>query len=169
VEANMVKDGRGITVRLLLAVGAVVAGLGYIVLRLWVDAGHGLPGASLGSAVLLLFMALGIYFAGLPVRRFQRGDSSKLLSPLRATRTLVLAQAAALTGALVVGWYAAQALVLLPNLDVASVREDGLKVLALILAGLALCVAGLLVQAMCRIDGGEHEDEDEDRDRERDA
>jgi len=59
--------------------------------------------------------------------------------------------------------------VLLPNLDVASVREDGLKVLALILAGLALCVAGLLVQAMCRVDGGEHEDEDEDRDRDRDA
>jgi len=164
----MVKDGRGITVRLLLAIGAVVAGLGYIVLRLWVDAGHGLPGASLGSAVLLLFMAFGIYFAGLPVRRFQRGESSKPLSPLRATRTLVLAQAAALTGALVVGWYAAQALVLLPNLDVASVRGDGLRVLALILTGLALCVAGLLVQAMCRIDGGEHEDEDWDRDQDRD-
>ena len=63
-------------------------------------------------------------------RRFLRGEATRPLSPLRAMRTLVLAQAAALTGALVAGWYAAQALVLLPDADVDSVRAAMLRSLA---------------------------------------
>ena len=95
----------------------------------------------------MVFMAVGVYCAGLPVRRFLRGEATRPLSPLRAMRTLVLAQAAALTGALVAGWYAAQALVLLPDADVDSVRAAMLRSLAVCVSGVLLVVAGLLVQA----------------------
>jgi hypothetical protein len=158
----MVRDGRGISVRLVLGVGVVVAALSWIGLRLWTDGGHGLPDGSWASAVLLLFMAVGIYFAGLPVRRWQRGESAKPLSMMRAMRTLVLAQAAALTGAAVAGWYAAQVIVRLPDFDVASVRQDTVRFVVLLVAGVALSASGLAVQRMCRIDDDSH-DEDHDR------
>ena len=105
-------------------------------------------------------MAVGVYCAGLPVRRFLRGEATRPLSPLRAMRTLVLAQAAALTGALVAGWYAAQALVLLPDADVPTVRAAMLRSLAVCVSGALMIAAGLLVQAMCRLD-----DTDDERDR----
>ena len=79
-------------------------------------------------------------------------------------RTLVLAQAAALTGALVAGWYAAQALVLLPDADVDSVRAAMLRSLAVCVSGVLMIVAGLLVQAMCRIDDQDRDQNDRDRD-----
>ncbi|HET7477246.1 MAG TPA: DUF3180 domain-containing protein [Dermatophilaceae bacterium] len=134
---------------------AVVAlgwtGLAFVGLRWWSDQGNRLPGASWAAAVLVVFMAAGVYAAGLPVRRFLRGHARTPMNPLRAMRTVVLAQAAALTGALVTGWYAAQALVLLPNLDVATVRSAALEAAALAAAGGVLTAAGLRAQAMCRL------------------
>ena len=159
----MVKDARGVTVRLVLTVVVAVTGLSWIVLRWWTDSGHVLPGPSWGSAVLLVFMAAGIYVAGLPVRRWQRGESTKPLSMVRALRTLVLAQAAALTGAMVTGWYAALVLLRLGDLDVAAVRADALGTLVLVGAGVLLTVAGLLAQRMCRVDEDRDEKRDEDR------
>jgi Na+/proline symporter len=123
---------------------------------------------SWGALVLLVFMAAGVFFAGLPVRRFLRGRAKKSLNPLRAMRTLVLAQAAALTGALVAGWYVAQVLVLLPDFDVHSLRSLGLRVAALAAGGVLLATAGLVAQAMCRVDG-DHPDRDLDRDRDDEA
>ena len=74
---------------------------------LYLNSGGLLPPASWISAVLLAVMAALVFAAGLPVRRFLRGQATKPLSPIRAARTLVLAQAAALTGAGVLGFYAA--------------------------------------------------------------
>lgn len=169
----MVKDGRGVTVALVAVVGILAAGVSYLGLRVWVDLGHSLPVASWGGAVLLVFMAIGIYFAGLPVRRFVQGRARKELSPMRAMRTLVLAQAAALTGAAVFGWYAAHVLVLLPDLDVDTARRAAVRALVLCAASILLVVAGLLAQRMCRFDdkdrqgAGGPEDTSEGTDRER--
>jgi len=170
METDVVRDGRGVSVRLVLVVALLATAVAWIGLRLWFDAGHALPGASWGGAVLIVFMAVGVYFAGLPIRRFLRGEADRPLSPLRAMRTLVLAQAAALTGALVAGWYAAQALILLPDADVDSVRAAMLRSLALSVSGVLMIVAGLLVQSMCRIDDQDldHDDRDRDADRARD-
>ena len=79
-------------------------------------------------------------------------------------RTLVLAQAAALTGALVTGWYAAQVLVLLPDFDVDSQRTLGVRAAALAAGGVLLAIAGLVAQGMCRVDG-DPRGRDFDRDR----
>jgi hypothetical protein len=148
----MLRNGRGVTIRLVLAVSVVVTGLSYLILRLWTDQGGTLPPASWGGFIVLVFMACGVFFAGLPVRRFLRGKATRPLNPIRAMRTLVLAQASALTGAVVTGWYIARVLVLLPTLDVPSHRTLAIRLAALAVGGVVMVVAGLLTQAMCRVD-----------------
>lgn len=144
---------RGVTVRLVLLVGLVATALAYLALRFWTAQGEALPPSSWGALIVLVFMACGVFFAGLPVRRFLRGQAKKPLNPMRAMRTVVLAQASALTGALVAGWYLAQILVLLPDFDVPSRRALVWRLAALAAGGVLMVVAGLLVQAMCRVDG----------------
>jgi hypothetical protein len=148
----MVSGGRGITIRAVLVIGLVATALGYLVLRIWTQQGGALPPAPWGALVVLVFMACGVFFAGLPVRRFLRGRAKKTLNPIRAMRTVVLAQASALTGALVAGWYVAQILVVLPDFDIASVRSFAWRLAALAAGGILMVVAGFLVQAMCRVD-----------------
>ncbi|NMM35490.1 MAG: DUF3180 domain-containing protein [Phycicoccus sp.] len=159
----MVKDGRGVSIRLVLLFGLAVAAIAYPGLRVWTGRGNELPPASWGAVIVLVFMAGGVFFAGLPIRRFLRGQAKKPLNPLRAMRTLVLAQAAALTGAMVAGWYLAQVVSLLPNLDIDSVRAVAIRLGALSAAAVLMAIAGLVAQAMCRIDGGgKGEDTDAD-------
>ena len=105
----MVNEGRGLRWAQLAGIALVVGLLSWLGWRLYLNAGHLLGPASWVSAVLLVAMAVLVIGAGLPVRRFLRGEARKTLSPIRAARTLVLAQAAALTGSGVLGWYAAQA------------------------------------------------------------
>ena len=97
-------------------------------------------------------MAVLVVSAGLPVRRFLRGEARKPLSPIRAARTLVLAQAAALTGAAVLGWYAAQAVHALVDIDLGDYRGLFWRLLTLCVAALLLTVAGMVTQRMCRVD-----------------
>lgn len=155
----MVRDGRGVSIRLVLLLGLAVTAVAYPGLRVWTGQGHELPPASWGAVIVLVFMACGVFFAGLPIRRFLRGQAKKPLNPLRAMRTLVLAQAAALTGALVAGWYLAQVVVLFPNLDIDSVRAVAVRLGALSAAAVLMAIAGLVAQAMCRVDGGDGGDE----------
>lgn len=151
----MVRDGRGVSIRLVLLLGLVVSGFAYLGLRIWTSRGGYLAQASWGALIVLVFMACGVFFAGLPVRRFLRGEAKRSLNPMRAMRTLVLAQAAALTGALVAGWYLAQVAVLLPDFDIATRRTLVLQLAALAAGGALMSVAGLLTQAMCRVDKGD--------------
>lgn len=162
----MVTGGRGVTIRLVLLAGAVATALGYLLLRIWIGHGGTMPPATWGALIVLVFMACGVFFAGLPVRRFLRGQAKKPLNPIRAMRTVVLAQASALTGAVVTGWYLAQLLVLLPNFDIGSVRSLAWRMAALAAGGVLMVVAGLVTQAMCRVD---KEQGDHDADREGDG
>ncbi|MBK8468515.1 MAG: DUF3180 domain-containing protein [Candidatus Phosphoribacter sp.] len=139
----------GVRLRLIASITLVVAIVALAALRLFaLDP----PTPGWAGVVLLAFMAVGVFFAALPVRRILQGRATKALSPLRAARSLVLAQAAALTGAGLVGWYAAQAVALLPNLDVDSQRARLWLLLGHLVAGAVLVVSGLLAQRMCRID-----------------
>jgi Protein of unknown function (DUF3180) len=166
----MLRGGRGVTIRLVLLLAAVACGFSYLVLRLWTGQGGALPPASWGGLVVLVFMASGVFFAGLPVRRFLRGQSTRTLNPIRAMRTLVLAQACALTGAVVTGWYLAQVLVLLPDLDVSSRRTLAVRLTALAAGGVLMMIAGLMVQAMCRVDKDDRDpDGDPNGSRDRDG
>jgi len=165
----MLRDGRGITIRLALLLAVVACGFWYLVLRLWTGQGGALPPSSWAGLIVLVFMASGVFFAGLPVRRFLRGQATKPLNPIRAMRTLVLAQACVLTGAVVTGWYTAQVLLLLPDLDVSSRRSLAVRLAALAVGGVLMMIAGLAVQSMCRVNGGDRgSDGRQDGDRDRD-
>lgn len=148
----MLRGGRGVTIRLVLLFAAAAGAFSYLVLRLWAGQGGAPPPASWGGLIVLVFMAVGVFSAGLPVRRFLRGQSTRSLNPIRAMRTLVLAQACALTGAVVTGWYTAQVLLLLPDLDVSSRQTLAVRLAALAAGGVLMVIAGLAVQAMCRVD-----------------
>lgn len=166
----MVRGGRGVTVRLVVLLAVAVTAVCYLGFHLLIGRGGALPQASWSALIVLVFMATGVFFAGLPVRRFLRGQSKKTLNPIRAMRTLVLAQATALTGAMVTGWYVAQVLVLLPDAGIASVRTFVIRLAALAAGGVLLVIAGLLAQAMCRVDGGRRDgDQDRDQDDEEEA
>ncbi len=159
----MVRGGRGVTLPLVLLLGLVVTGFAYLGLRVWDLQNSLLLQTSWGALIVLVFMACGVFFAGLPVRRFLRGQAKKSLNPLRAMRTLVLAQAAALTGGLVSGWYLAQVLVLMPDFDIESRRALGVRCAALSAGGVLLAVAGLLAQGMCRVDKSDEDDDGDDK------
>ncbi|WP_370891104.1 DUF3180 domain-containing protein [Janibacter sp. GXQ6167] len=105
---------------------------------------------------LLVLMAVIVLAIGWPVRRHTHGG--KRVESLRAARVLGLAQASALTGAGVAGVYLGPLLRLLPDLGWADSSERALRLGLAVLAALAVVVAGLVVQAWCRV----NEDDDED-------
>ncbi|KRF29226.1 hypothetical protein ASG91_06500 [Phycicoccus sp. Soil802] len=148
----MVNDGRGLRWSQLAALALVVGLLSWIGWRFYLNAGHLLGPASWVSSVLIVAMAILVIGAGLPVRRFLRGEARKTLSPIRAARTLVLAQAAALTGSAVLGWYAAQVAHALADVDLPGYRALLWRLLALTASSLVLAGAGMLTQRMCRVD-----------------
>jgi Protein of unknown function (DUF3180) len=155
----VVNQGYGLRWSQLVGVAVVVGLLSWVGWRLYLNSGHLLGPASWISSLLLVLMAVLVTSAGLPVRRFLRGESRKPLSPIRAARTLVLAQAAALTGAAVFGWYAAQAVHALVDIDLGDYRSLFWRLVTLCVAALLLAAAGMLTQRMCRVDPPERDED----------
>jgi hypothetical protein len=118
----------------------------------------------------ILILAAVVLLAGLEVRRWVAGRRERRLDPLVAARVAVLATAAAYTGGMLIGWYLAQVVVVLPDL-VGDRRPRFIMSLVSTLTAAALAVAGLLAQRWCRWPDdeeglrkeGEGEGEDDDR------
>lgn len=131
-------------------VAVVATAVCWVGLDIW--AGQGGNSVPLGWSAVAGTSALiaVVIAAGLPVRRWVRGRRDRVLDPLVAARTAVLAKASAYAGAALTGWYLSQALLLLPDL-VGARRER--FVIALIATAVAVGVsgAGFLVQYWCRI------------------
>lgn len=143
------------------AVVAVLTGMaGWLLLQLVRGLGGGYPVISWIGLVPLLAVTVLVLVMAWHIRRYVRGTGTARPSPQRGRATLVGAQAAALGGAALVGWYAANALVHLPNVDVASERWQVIWGLVHALAALGLSGAGYLGQAWCRIPPGEDDDGD---------
>lgn len=149
----------GLRVRWLVLVALAAALVGRVVLGL-VTSGGGAVGriAWPVHATLVLLTGL-VLWAGWAVRQYTRGRRPSL-SGLRAARTLVLAQSAAITGSVLVGWYAAHVLLVARDLDIAVLRSKAVVAGLAALAALALVVAGLVVEAWCRVRGGDDEDDE---------
>lgn len=141
----------GLRVRHLVTVLAAIALVSGIVWHFFTRTGRMLQGPSLLTAVVLLVLAGLVLWAGWQVRAYQRGESRKPFSPLRAARILGLAQAGALTGAAVSGWYLGHLAVLLPDRDLTPYGRQVVPLLVIIGAGALLAVAGLVAQRWCRI------------------
>ena len=152
----MVSRADGIRARTLIAVAAVVGGASWVVLRLLQGGGRDLPSTSWLAVFIFVALALGLLLAGRPVKRLVAGRATRPVNPLYAARVLAMAQAAALAGAAIVGWYVAQVLMLVPDADVPSQQLQMLTLGVLALAAAGLAAVGLVVQRWCRL-------EDDDR------
>lgn len=144
-------------VRTLVAVAAAVAAVGALVLRLLELRRVYLPPAAWVEVAAILLLAGMIFAAGWSVRAYLRGDKPDL-DALRAARTFAMAKAAAYTGALLTGRYVAHVLVVLPQLEVESRRDQAVVSGVAALAALALSGAGLLVEKFCEIPPPEDDD-----------
>jgi hypothetical protein len=80
------------------------------------------------------------------------------VEPTRAVAFLVLGKASALAGALVAGGYLGFALMFLGRLDAAAPRERVLRSAVAMVAGIALCIAGLRLERACRVPRDDEDD-----------
>lgn len=140
----------------LLLIGVVLAVAGWsatVVTNRYSMATPVLPATALATMGVIVAITL---ILGIQVLRWRNSlkDSSKkkrALDPLLAARTLVLAQACAYAGTVLLGWHVG---IFLDQLRVWSLRSDqGITWLALAMAGggLAMIVVGLVVERFCRI------------------
>jgi Protein of unknown function (DUF3180) len=138
------------TTRLLLGAGAVAV-LGWLALRWWIQGGRELPMLPWTAPAVMGLLAIAVLVSGWQVRQWTRGRRERALDPLRAARTVVLAKAAQYAGALLSGWYAAQALAVLPTVDVEPRRGLLVRGLVSLAAAVVLWVVGWLVERWCRV------------------
>lgn len=131
-------------------VTALVIGVGaWAVLDAREASGGTAPPVPWTAAVAVALLAIAVLVSGLEVRRWVAGRRERPMDPLVAARVAVLAKAAAYSGGALVGWYLAQAVVVLP--DVVGERRTRLLlalVSALVSAGLG--AAGLVAQRWCQ-------------------
>jgi hypothetical protein len=145
-----------------ILVGLLATAAGWLGLDLWDSRGGLAPPLPWTAALGTLVLGAGVVAAGLPVRRWVSGRRERALDPLLAARTVVLAKAAAYGGAVLAGWYAAQGLVLVPDL-VGDRRARFIVAALCLLAAVALAVAGLVVQRWCRIPPSDDDGDAPDR------
>ncbi|HEX5534933.1 MAG TPA: DUF3180 domain-containing protein [Actinomycetales bacterium] len=136
----------------LLALVGVV--LGWSVTRVLESGGSVMP-LPVTALVAMLVIATAVLVVGIPVRRWNRGDRSRRLDPLRAARTAVLAKASSHSGALLIGWYLGQGLTLIPDLHIEPRRSRLIVAVLAMLAALTMVVAGLITERWCRLPDGD--------------
>jgi hypothetical protein len=73
------------------------------------------------------------------------------IEPQRAVAFLVLGKASALAGALVAGGYFGFALMFLTRLDASAPRDRVIRSALAVVAGIVLCVMGLLLERACKV------------------
>lgn len=159
------REGLRVTTLVIVALVALI--VGWVGMKWWVSSGHYVPDPGWIGLVVMAFLGGGVLVAGSQVKQVRDGRGLTSMSPIRAARTLVLGQAAALTGAALTGWYASNALLLLPDIDVESQLARLWPLLAHMALAILLAVAGMVAQSMCRIKPPKRKDDNEDDDQDR--
>lgn len=134
-----------------LALVAVAAGATtWWLLRLLEGRGTHLGPVLWVVAPALLVLAVLVLWAASGVRSYLRGRRPSL-DALRAARTVALAKAASLTGALLTGWYAGQVLLTLPHLHVETQQGRAWSAGVAALSSVVLAVAGVVAERFCEL------------------
>lgn len=133
-----------------LAVALVTGALTYAASQWWIGRGGQPLPISPAVAVALLGFAAVLFALGRSVRRFVLGRRAPM-DPLRAFRIFVLAKASALAGAAQLGFFGAQALVILDGGDAPGARAQAWIDVAAAAACLVLVIVALLVEWFCRV------------------
>jgi polyferredoxin len=142
------------------AVAAAAFAVAWVALRVALDYGWSLPAPPWPVVGVIALLAIGTLATAWPIRQWNAGHRDRRIDPLRAARTVALAKAAALTGAVVTGLWAAFAVTALPRLDIEAQSERAASAGFAVLASIGLLVAGLVAERWCRIPP-----EDDDRSR----
>jgi hypothetical protein len=141
----------------LLLIGIILAVAGWaatVVTSRYSMATPVLPATALATMGVIVAITL---ILGIRVLRWRNSITNAnakkktVLDPLLAARTLVLAQACAYAGTVLLGWHVG---IFLDQLRIWSLRSDqGITWLALAMAGggLVMIVVGLLVERFCKI------------------
>ncbi|OMH32410.1 DUF3180 domain-containing protein [Tersicoccus sp. Bi-70] len=141
----------GLRVRTLLVVAVVAAVLGWLADVLITRAGGPTPVLPLSSLLTVLLLVAITVGLGLQVLRWRQGRAKRMINPLLAARTLVLAQATAYTGAVLGGWHVG---VLVEQLGLLALRSDQSVLwfaVAQVAGGAVMVGVGVLVEHFCRI------------------
>lgn len=160
----MKKTPDGITATAAVIAAALAFALGWIALFAWRTSGREYPLLPWFGLVPMVLYAVLVLYAGWKVRQYVRSTSATVASaftptPQQARGTLVAAQAGALGGAMLVGFYAANAIVHLSTLDVESVRAMFTRAAISLLVAAGVSVAGFVAQWMCRLPEDEGDDD----------
>lgn len=142
-----------------LAVFVASGGGGALLSAILVGTGHGPLLITPYLAIVFVGFATVLLWSGIGVRRL-RAHKPTSMTPLRAMRTAMFAQAAAWGGALFSGLLAGIVAVALTRADAPAMSQ---AVLGAAIAGtgaLAMTVLALVVERWCLLDGDDHEDED---------
>ncbi|MDJ0354998.1 DUF3180 domain-containing protein [Paenarthrobacter sp. PH39-S1] len=114
--------------------------------------------ASLPTPVLPLssLLTMGIIVAmtvvlGLRVRSWRNGKRDRVLNPILAARTWVLAQACAYAGALLFGWHVGILLDQLPTIALRSNLTVIWLALAMVGGSVVMVAVGFIVERFCRL------------------
>ncbi|MCC9177160.1 DUF3180 domain-containing protein [Arthrobacter sp. zg-Y750] len=135
-----------------LAVIALAAGIvGWAVNTFLADNGYPSPVLNPVALVAMILVTAATLVLGLRVRRWRNGRRDRELDPLAAARTVVLAQAVAYAGALLLGWHAGVFLDLLPLWQLRPGHAATLASLAVTAGGILMVATGLTVERFCKL------------------
>jgi hypothetical protein len=149
-----------VSVGRLASVSLVIGGLSTILWLLWDRTGRLVPEPPWLAAALVGLLIVVVLWVAWPVRATARGTATRHLDPLRAARAVVFAQAGALTGAALAGWYAGQLAVVAANLDLVAYHGRLWRIALLVVGSGLLAAAGLVAQSWCRVNRPKDEDHD---------
>ncbi|WP_380169174.1 DUF3180 domain-containing protein [Jannaschia sp. R86511] len=142
---------------LLLLAGSAFA-VSTAALQLRQAGGAATPTPPLAAALVVAALAFALLVVAWPIRRWNAGERDRAVDPLRAARTVALAKASALAGALLTGGWVGFVGVALPAVTLTSQPGRVVASAAVVLASVGLTVAGLVAERWCMIPP---EDDDE--------
>nr|WP_231707283.1 DUF3180 domain-containing protein [Arthrobacter sp. zg-Y919] len=113
----------------------------------------GSPAPVLSSVALVAIILVtgATLVLGLRVRRWRNGRRDRELDPIAAARTVVLAQALAYAGALLLGWHAAVFLAQLPLWSLRPGHAATWASLTVSIGGILMIATGLTVERFCKL------------------
>ncbi|WP_427134757.1 DUF3180 domain-containing protein [Pseudarthrobacter sp. S9] len=136
---------------LLLAICVAVAGAGWFASVLTGRYSVATPVLPLTGLLTMGVIVVLTLVLGIRVLRWRNGKRKNILNPILAAWTLVLAQACAYTGTVLLGWHAGIFLDQLRLWNLRSSQGITWQALALAGGGLIMIVVGLVVERFCRI------------------
>ncbi|GAA2517233.1 DUF3180 domain-containing protein [Rarobacter incanus] len=134
----------------LLAWFAGVGLVAFALLMALAARGIRLPAVSYLVAGIELLLAAVVIVAGLTLRSYLRGNRPGLTG-LRAARMVVLGKAASHAGAMLAGWYGAQALYALGDIGIEPQRARLVSAAVAALCATVLAAAGYITERFGRI------------------